>query len=172
MYIKDTMLAYENEMFLTAMQEDGLTICAKGLGLENVFLNLVKVHSDPGNLVLVLGTNDQEETWIINQLESQGETHLPRRITTDISTTERQSVYLSGGVLFITTRILVVDFLMDRIPSNLITGLVVYRAHRIIDSCQEGFILRLYRQKNKTGFIKAFSGSPVSFSQGFCQVDF
>ena len=45
------------------------------------------------------------------------------------------------------------------------------RAHRIIDSCQESFILRLYRQKNKTGFIKAFSGSPVSFSQGFCQVE-
>ena len=47
----------------------------------------------------------------------------------------------------------------------------LYRAHRIIDSCQESFILRLYRQKNKTGFIKAFSGSPVSFSQGFCQVE-
>ena len=48
---------------------------------------------------------------------------------------------------------------------------MVYRAHRIIDSCQESFILRLYRQKNKTGFVKAFSGSPVSFSQGFCQVE-
>ena len=49
------MLAYENEMFLTAMQEDGLTIAAKGLGLEQVFLSLVRVHCDPGNLVLVLG---------------------------------------------------------------------------------------------------------------------
>ena len=92
-------------------------------------------------------------------------------MTTDVSTTERQSVYLDGGVLFITTRILVVDFLMDRIPAQLITGILVYRAHRIIDSCQESFILRLFRQKNKTGFIKAFSGSPVSFSQGFCQVE-
>ena len=65
------MLAYENEMFLSSMQEDGLTIVAKGLGLENVFLNVVKVHSDPGNLVLVLGCNDQEEQWIIQQLEQQ-----------------------------------------------------------------------------------------------------
>ena len=183
------MLAYENEMFLTSMQEDGLTIVAKGLGLETVFLNVIKVHSDPGNLVLVLGCNDQEEQWIINKLEAQvnkekklspglmklnpcqGETHLPKRVTTDVSTTERQSVYLDGGVLFITTRILVVDFLMDRIPAQLITGILVYRAHRIIDSCQESFILRLFREKNKTGFIKAFSGSPVSFSQGFCQVE-
>ena len=63
------MLAYENEMFLTAMQEDGLTIAAKGLGLEQVFLSLVRVHSDPGNLVLVLGCSDAEETWIIRKME-------------------------------------------------------------------------------------------------------
>ena len=183
------MLDYENEMFLSAMQEDGLTITAKGLGLEQVFLNLLKVgnfsvsHSlkirvpfsqvycDPGNLVLVLGCNDQEENWFSSQLALQGEKQLPKKITTDISTSEREIVYLEGGVLFITTRILVVDFLMDRIPANLITGVLVYKAHRIIDSCQESFILRLYRQKNKKGFVKAFSSSPVSFSQGFCQVE-
>eukprot|EP00092_Neocalanus_flemingeri_P022527 GFUD01024429.1.p1 GENE.GFUD01024429.1~~GFUD01024429.1.p1 ORF type:complete len:846 (-),score=291.30 GFUD01024429.1:125-2662(-) len=165
------MLDYENEMFLSAMQEDGLTVTAKGLGLEQVFLNLLKVYCDPGNLVLVLGCNDQEENWFNSQLALRGEKHLPKKITTDISTNEREIVYLEGGVLFITTRILVVDFLMDRIPAHLITGVMVYRAHRIIDSCQESFILRLYRQKNKKGFVKAFSGSPVSFSQGFCQVE-
>ena len=168
------MLDYENEMFLTALQEDGLTITAKGLGLEEVFLSLLKVQADPGNLVLVLGCSDQEETWIINRLQSAGLSgpgFLPRRVTTDISTSEREAVYLEGGVLFVTTRILVVDFLMDRVPAQLITGIFVYRAHRIIHSCQESFILRLYRQKNKTGFIKAFSGSPVSFSEGFCQVE-
>ena len=37
------MLEYENEMFLSALQEDGLTIVAKGLGLENMFTNLLKV---------------------------------------------------------------------------------------------------------------------------------
>ena len=30
------MLEYENEMFLSAMQEDGLTIAAKGLAMEKV----------------------------------------------------------------------------------------------------------------------------------------
>ena len=119
----------------------------------------------------MLGCNDQEENWLTGQLALQGEKHLPKKITTDISTSEREIVYLEGGVLFITTRILVVDFLMDRIPAHLITGVMVYRAHRIIDSAQESFILRLYRQKNKKGFVKAFSASPVSFSQGFCQVE-
>ena len=107
------------------------------------------MYCDPGNLVLVLGCNDQEENWFSGQLAMQGEKHLPKKITTDISTSEREIVYLEGGVLFITTRILVVDFLMDRIPSDLITGVLVYRAHRIIDSCQESFILRLYRQKQE-----------------------
>jgi DNA excision repair protein ERCC-4 len=38
-----TMLEYENEMFLSAMQEDGLTIAAKGLAMEKVILNMIKV---------------------------------------------------------------------------------------------------------------------------------
>ena len=47
---------------------------------------------------------------------------------------------------------------------------MIYKAHRTISNHQESFILRLYRDKNKKGFIKAFSGSPTSFTSGFCQV--
>ena len=54
--------------------------------------------------------------------------------------------------------------------SDLITGLLIYKAHRTANTCQEAFILRLYRGKNKKGFIKAISGSPISFTAGFCQV--
>ncbi|KPP65195.1 DNA repair endonuclease XPF-like, partial [Scleropages formosus] len=49
--------------------------------------------------------------------------------------------------------------------------ILVYRAHKIIESCQEAFILRLFRQKNKTGFIKAFTDKAIAFSSGFCQVE-
>lgn len=61
----------------------------------------------------------------------------------------RQSVYMEGGVIFSSSRILVVDMLMDRMPIDLVTGMLVYKAHRIIETSQEAFILRLYRQKNK-----------------------
>lgn len=47
----------------------------------------------------------------------------------------------------------------------------MYRAHKIIESCQEAFILRLFRQKNKTGFIKAFTDKATALSSGFCQVE-
>ncbi|XP_076997871.1 DNA repair endonuclease XPF isoform X2 [Tamandua tetradactyla] len=50
-------------------------------------------------------------------------------------------------------------------------GILVYRAHRIIESCQEAFILRLFRQKNKRGFIKAFTDNAVAFDTGFCHVE-
>ena len=42
----------------------------------------------------------------------------------------RQAIYLEGGVLFATSRILVVDLLTQRIPVDLITGILVYNAHK------------------------------------------
>lgn len=58
-------------------------------------------------------------------------------------------MYLSGGIHFVTTRILVVDMLKKRIPIEKITGIIVLRAHQVMESCQEAFVLRLYRQNNK-----------------------
>jgi len=46
----------------------------------------------------------------------------------------RESVYLSGGVLFVTSRILVVDMLTKKLPIHLVTGIVVYRAHKYVNS--------------------------------------
>ncbi|KAK2496515.1 hypothetical protein MC885_000470, partial [Smutsia gigantea] len=58
----------------------------------------------------------------------------------------------------------------NEIPSN--SRYDVYtQAHRIIESCQEAFILRLFRQKNKRGFIKAFTDNAVAFDTGFCHVE-
>ena len=47
----------------------------------------------------------------------------------------RESVYLRGGVLFVTSRILVVDMLTKRLPIHLVTGIVVYRAHKYVRDC-------------------------------------
>ena len=33
--------------------------------------------------------------------------------------------------------------------------------------CQEQFIMRLYRQKNRDGFIKAFTDNPVALVGGY-----
>lgn len=80
-------------------------------------------------------------------------------------------MYLEGGVLFISGRILVVDLLKNRVPLHLVTGILVYRAHNILNAYQEAFALRLYRQSNKTGFIKAFTNSSLAFTVGYSQVE-
>ena len=60
------------------------------------------MYSDPGNLVLVMGTTDAEEEHFTRRLAEEREKDPaadksvvpPKKITTDYSTTERQGVYL------------------------------------------------------------------------------
>lgn len=165
------MLEYENQIFLEIIQEDGLVITAKGLGIETVFVNVIKAYSDPGNLVIILGTTDHDEHYFIELLKSYGTNTLPRVINAECTSNEREVMYLEGGVLFISGRILVVDLLKNRVPLHLVTGILVYRAHNIRNAYQEAFALRLYRQNNKTGFIKAFTNSALAFTVGYSQVE-
>ncbi|XP_053936267.1 DNA repair endonuclease XPF [Cuculus canorus] len=165
------LLEHESQIFLDLFHQDGLVICARGLGIDRLLLRFLRLYCEPASLVLVLNTGPAEEEYFIDQLRSDGVVHLPRRVTNEITNNTRYEFYTQGGVIFATSRILVVDFLTDRIPANLITGILVYKAHRIIESCQEAFILRLYRQKNKQGFIKAFTDNAVAFNTGFCHVE-
>uniref|UniRef100_A0A8C4EZE8 DNA repair endonuclease XPF n=1 Tax=Dicentrarchus labrax TaxID=13489 RepID=A0A8C4EZE8_DICLA len=165
------LLEFETEMFLSLFSSDGLLVAAEGMGIDRILLQFMRVYSEQDSLVLLLNTTTPEQEYFTEQLRIEGVTHLPRTVTSDVQSTERYNVYTAGGVLFVTSRILVVDFLTDRIPADLISGILVYRAHKIIESCQEAFILRLFRQKNKTGFIKAFTDKATAFSSGFCQVE-
>ncbi|XP_004586829.2 DNA repair endonuclease XPF [Ochotona princeps] len=165
------LLEYERQLVLELLDTDGLVVCARGLGADRLLYHFLRLHCHPACLVLVLNTQPAEEEYFINQLKIEGVEHLPRRVTNEIASNSRYEVYTQGGIIFATSRILVVDFLTDRIPSDLITGILVYRAHRIIESCQEAFILRLFRQKNKRGFIKAFTDNAVAFDTGFCHVE-
>ncbi|KAM7148941.1 DNA repair endonuclease XPF [Molossus nigricans] len=165
------LLEYERQLVLELLDTDGLVVCARGLGADRLLYHFLRLHCHPACLVLVLNTQPAEEEYFINQLKIEGVEHLPRRVTNEIASNSRYEVYTQGGVIFATSRILVVDFLTDKIPSDLITGILVYRAHRIIESCQEAFILRLFRQKNKRGFIKAFTDNAVAFDTGFCHVE-
>uniref|UniRef100_A0A3Q3VSZ3 DNA repair endonuclease XPF n=1 Tax=Mola mola TaxID=94237 RepID=A0A3Q3VSZ3_MOLML len=167
----EQLLEFETEMFLSLFSNDGLLVVAEGMGIDRILLQFMRVYSEQGSLVLLLNTTTPEQEYFTEQLRIEGVTHLPRTVTSDVQSAERHDFYTEGGVLFVTSRILVVDFLTDRIPAHLISGILVYRAHKIIQSCQEAFILRLFRQKNKTGFIKAFTDKATAFSSGFCQVE-
>jgi DNA excision repair protein ERCC-4 len=79
----------------------------------------------------------------------------------------REQLYKSGGLLSVTSRILVVDMLTQKIPVDLITGIVVLHAETVSPTSLEAFIVRIYRNSNRTGFIKAFSDQPEAFTIGF-----
>ncbi|OAQ94390.1 DNA repair protein RAD1 [Purpureocillium lilacinum] len=76
-------------------------------------------------------------------------------------------MYSGGGIFSITSRILVVDLLTGLLNPETITGLIVLHADRVIATSLEAFILRVYRQKNKVGFLKAFADNPDPFTIGF-----
>jgi DNA excision repair protein ERCC-4 len=145
-----SLLPYENQIFIDLIHNDGLLVLAEGLGIERIFLNIVKLYCSPTHFVLIINTSEEEENYFLSKLKQANVVDLPKRITTEThSINERTQAYMQGGCYFITTRILVVDLLTDRIPVDLINGILVYKAHKIVDSCQETFILRLFRQKNK-----------------------
>ncbi|CAD6946356.1 unnamed protein product [Tilletia caries] len=52
----------------------------------------------------------------------------------------RQELYLSGGLLSVTSRILVVEMLHKRIPTHLITGIVILHAKKASPTLVEAFI--------------------------------
>lgn len=164
------LLDFENQMFLELFNDDGLSVLAKGIGIERLAITLINTYNDPGNLVFIVGSTPNEEEYIINKLQEAGVTLLPKVVTAEVSVKDRNDVYMAGGVLFVSSRILVVDMLVDRVPIELVTGLIVFRAHKILESCQEAFIVRLYRMKNKKGFVKAISSNAAAFTRGFSQV--
>lgn len=167
------LLEFEKEMLENLLEDDCLMITSRGMTLEKVVTEFIRTYNAPSNLVFIINASNKETNFILQSLTigSKPDDFHPRSVTSEYSVNERKKLYLDGGIIFVTSRILVVDMLLERIPLDLITGLIVFKAHKIEDECQEAFILRLYRMKNKTGFIKGFSNFPSAFVGGFSRID-
>ena len=63
-----------------------------------------------------MGANEEEEAYFTKRLETDEVKLMPKKVTSEFSISDRQKLYLDGGVLFITTRIMVVDLLTDTMP--------------------------------------------------------
>ncbi|KAK6738751.1 hypothetical protein RB195_020702 [Necator americanus] len=156
------ILDYEQRLMLDTMDDDVIFVHARGLGMERLFLNHLIMYSDQKLLTIVLNTSQHDESYFISQLKDANVPCLPKLVNADVSTKDREAVYLEGGVQFLTSRILLVDLLTDRVPVKNIAGILVYRAHQVLSSFQESFILRLYRERKPGGFVKAFTDLPTS----------
>ncbi|KAL2069153.1 hypothetical protein VTL71DRAFT_15491 [Oculimacula yallundae] len=168
-------LKYQQELFQELRQKDELVIIARGLGLLRLITNLLHSYDAAGNnLILLVGADDRENGWIGEALAEHAAISMSPRarglsvVNTDVmSVGTREKMYSQGGIFSVTSRILVVDLLTGLLNPETITGLVVLHADKIVATSLEAFILRIYRQRNKVGFLKAFSDNPEPFTTGF-----
>ncbi|KAJ5325850.1 uncharacterized protein N7506_008952 [Penicillium brevicompactum] len=168
-------LQYQQELFTELRAEDELVVLARGLGLLHLIANLLHFYDAAGNnLVLVVGADDRENEWLGEALAEHyaiSKSPLARGlkvINTDKATVPtREKMYAEGGILSVTSRILVVDLLSKLLDPEKITGMIILHADKVVATSSEAFIARVYRQLNKGGFLKAFSDSPEPFTTGF-----
>ncbi|OCT54594.1 DNA repair protein rad16 [Cladophialophora carrionii] len=161
-------LQFQQEIYQLLRAEDVLVILARGLGLLKIVTNLLHTYDAAGNsLVIIVGAEDRENEWIGEALaEHYAISRTPlakglRVINTDKATVAaREKIYSEGGIVSVTSRILIVDLLSKLLDPETVTGLVVLHAERVVATSIEAFIVRSFRQHNKIGFLKAFSDSP------------
>ncbi|KAI4262112.1 MAG: hypothetical protein L6R42_002703 [Xanthoria sp. 1 TBL-2021] len=168
-------LEYQQDLFNELRSEDELVLLARGLGLLRVVINLLHSFDAAGNnLIVVVGADERENGWIGEALAEHAavsKSSMARglsQVNTDaMSVGTREKMYSQGGIFSITSRILVVDLLSKLLNPETVTGLVVLHSERIVATSIEAFIIRIYRQLNKEGFLKAFSDNPEPFTTGF-----
>ena len=125
-----------------------LLILARGLGLRRIICTLMKIYDSPENLVLLVNATQEEESDIGEELGIMGcrkpglrvvgyETGSKDRCSrievsrhSWSSCRPRQDLYKQGGLISVTSRILVVDMLQADIPTHLITGIIVLHAEK------------------------------------------
>jgi DNA excision repair protein ERCC-4 len=161
----------------------------------------MKIYDSPQNLVLLVNATQEEEAEIGEELGIMGcrkpglrvvgyetgsrDRSVPTspRSAVCLMHRVRQDLYKQGGLISVTSRILVVDMLQSDIPTHLITGIIVLHAekykafslsrsrtepspNRVTPLVLEAFIVRLYREKNNSGFLKAFTDQPEHITSG------
>ncbi|KAI0292750.1 hypothetical protein BC826DRAFT_1092024 [Russula brevipes] len=144
-----------------------LVLLARGLGLRKIVCTLMQIYDQPTNLVLLVNASPDEEAAIGEELGIMG-CRKPglRAVGYEMGKKDRQDLYKNGGLISVTSRILVVDMLQSDLPTELVTGLIVLHAEKVTALSLEAFIVRLYREKNSTGFLKAFSDQPEHITSG------
>jgi len=196
--------SYLADAFAELYEEDGLVVLGKGLGCLLLLASFVRFYADTRDghaamvaeegeaqtlgshdkrkpppqrppLVMVLGLSETERNAVVEILQSWGTPPelLPTLITNEAG--ERTPLYAQGGVVFITSRILVTDLLTHTVTAQQIDGFFVAHAEQITDEAtQEAFILRIYHSQKQAngGFVKGFSDdAPGLLSGAFAKVD-
>lgn len=174
-----TKMVQFHEHIITDLLEDpqgGLVIISAGLCLHKLIASLLHLHHPSQGSLLILSSSPSQKTSIIRSYEatlspSQSSQSPPSEITSDLPAHQRLSLYSSGGIFFITTRILIVDLLTHRLPTSSVEGIILLNAHSLSDTSSEAFIVRILRSSNRALFVRAFSDRPDAMVSGFAKAE-
>eukprot|EP01083_Nonionella_stella_P078573 215107_1 len=171
-------LRYHRQIIEELIESDGLLILGAGLGILEIIAKLVELHANHESLVFILNLSQNDIEFIEMRLMTNtkrnakhGNHKLFFNVNGDISSQNRQNMYLSGGCIAITSRILVTDLLSNIVPFQSITGILVHNAHQLPKSANLSFVLEIFRKNNKQGFIKGFSEHASKFCGYTCLKD-
>ena len=161
--------------------DDTLLILGKGLGIEIILKAFFSSCLSRENLVFLLNFEEDDLKGLealSDPLEDTANPHF-KRVPSDATITERLSIYEKGGLIAVSSRMLMMDLLLNQIPSFMMTGLILLNVHTIHEYSNEAFCVYLFRQKYlkwlyenvvsgessdgaplRTGFIKAFTDHP------------
>lgn len=176
-------LKYQQEIVQELISEDALAVLGHGLGLERIVANLLYItcastfslKANKRSLIFLINASEFEnfklgETLMELAWSDSSKSAAPFTVIGggDATTADkRRSVYSKGGIVSLSNRILVTDFLAEVIDPDKVTGLVILHAENTTDYSNDRFVINLYRRKNHWGFIKAFSEAPERICTGF-----
>eukprot|EP01083_Nonionella_stella_P310281 1101860_1 len=138
-------LRHHREIVQELMENDALLIMGTGLGILEVIAKFVELYGHHESLVFILNLSQNDIEFIEMRLMSNMKTDNTNNhkrflnVNGDISSQNRQNMYLSGGCIAITSRILVTDLLSNAIPFQSITGILVHNAHQLPTSANLSF---------------------------------
>lgn len=122
------LLDFQKQILTDVLSEpNSLLIMAQGLGLENYIVpQVMKAYSTEKQLIFVLNYRDVSEFEFYQQLIPSVKYITSQGITQE----DRKQMYNEGGIFFVTTRILSVDFLRNHVPLDKVSGLLFLHAER------------------------------------------
>ncbi|XP_024534735.1 DNA repair endonuclease UVH1 isoform X1 [Selaginella moellendorffii] len=166
------MLNFQEEIVSELVQENALAVVAAGLGLPSILAALVRLHSSSSGVLFLLSVPDDLRRGLRDELQAQDiGAEQPVEINTQFTAAERAEMYSKGGAFLVTSRILVVDMLNERVPFHKVAGIIVNNSHRMTETCAEAFIVRLYRSKNKAGYVRGISDQARGLTSGFMKME-
>ncbi|KAL6927739.1 hypothetical protein ACO0SA_004362 [Hanseniaspora valbyensis] len=170
---------------LIILQNVMLIIC-KGMNIYLIISNMLYILSISRNdtkndkkkpFILIINSNNEIDNLIKENIKelllannnNGSNLNLPYNINNLLSEKREliyKEMYYSGGILSISSRVLIVDILNNIINLNNVTGLLIMNSDTLIEQPFNNmvFIIDYYKKKNSWGFIKCISENVNNFT--------